>query len=173
MYKTFETTKNLLLFIMILIVLVASVNISSALVMLVIEKNHEIAILKSTGASPAGITRAFVATGFVIGAVGTAGGMGLGLLAAVNINAVIAGLQWLINAVVALWQLVLSPFVHESAIHVTLLSTSYYLDRIPIRLDWQDLGVIAFLSIFLSTVAAWFPARRAGAIRPIEVMRRY
>jgi len=105
--------------------------------------------------------------------VGTAGGMGLGLLAAVNINAVIAGLQWLINAVVALWQLVLSPFVHESAIHVTLLSTSYYLDRIPIRLDWQDLGVIAFLSIFLSTVAAWFPARRAGAIRPIEVMRRY
>jgi len=173
MYKTFETTKNLLLFIMILIVLVASVNISSALVMLVIEKNHEIAILKSTGASPAGITRAFVVTGFVIGAVGTVGGMGLGLLAAVNINAVISGLQWLINAGAALWQLVLSPFVHESPIHVTLLSSSYYLDRIPIRLDWQELGVIAFFSIFLSTAAAWLPARRAGAVRPIEVMRKY
>lgn len=173
MYKSFETTRNLLLFIMVLIVLVASVNISSSLVMLVIEKSYEIAILKSMGVGPGGISAAFVLTGFLIGTVGTVGGMALGLLAAVNINAVISGLQWLINAAVAFWQLLLSPFLREHPLHVTLLSASYYLDRIPIRLDWQELTLIAALSILLSTVAAWFPARRAAAIRPLEVLRKY
>lgn len=174
MYKTFETTKNLLLFIMVLIVLVASVNISSSLVMLVIEKTQEIAVLKGLGAAPSGISGSFVFSGFVIGFVGTFLGIALGLLVAVNINDVISLLQGAINGSIDLFSLLLSPFVHEGApAHVTLLNRSYYLARIPIRLDFTEVGVIAVLSVLLSTAAAWFPARRAAAIRPLEVLRKY
>ncbi len=173
MYETFETTRSMLLFIMVLIVLVASVNISSSLVMLVIERSAEIAILKSTGASPGGITLAFVATGFVVGVVGSAIGMAAGLLVAVNINGVIAGIERLINEGIALWDLALSPFVSVTPVHVTLLSSQYYLETIPIRLRSSDLATIAFLSILLATAASWFPARRAGAVRPLEILRKY
>lgn len=174
MFKTFETTKNLLLFIMVLIVLVASVNISSSLVMLVIEKTQDIAVLKGLGASPGGIAQSFVFTGFVLGCIGTFIGIGAGLLVAVNINQAIAILQGAINSSIDLWGLLLSPFRSEGApAHVTILSSSYYLAHIPIRLDWREVGAIAVLSVLLSTVAAWFPARRAAGIRPLEVLRKY
>ncbi len=174
MYKTFETTKNLLLFIMVLIVLVASVNISSSLVMLVIEKTQDIAVLKGLGASPGGISGSFLFTGFAVGCVGTFLGMTAGLLIAVNINQAIALLQGLINGSVDLWRLILSPFTSEAPpAHITILSSSYYLARIPIRLDWTEVGAIAVLSVLLATVAAWFPARRAANIKPLEVLRKY
>jgi lipoprotein-releasing system permease protein len=174
MYKTFETTKNLLLFIMVLIVLVASVTISSSLVMLVIEKTQEIAVLKALGASPRGISASFVFTGFLIGCVGTFIGLGAGLLVAVNINQAISILQMVINHSIDLWRLPFSPITPESSVsHITILSSSYYLARIPIRLDWKEIGAIAVLSVLLSTSAAWFPARRAAGIRPLEVLRKY
>lgn len=174
MYKTFETTKNLLLFIMVLIVLVASVNISSSLVMLVIEKTQDIAVLKSLGAGPRGISQSFIFTGFVVGCVGTFLGLAAGLLVAVNINQAIALLQAAINGSIGIWHLLLSPFVQTGeSPHITILSSSYYLAHIPIRLDWREVGAIGVLSVLLATVAAWFPARRAAGVRPLEVLRKY
>jgi lipoprotein-releasing system permease protein len=174
MYKTFETTKSLLLFIMVLIVLVASVNISSSLVMLVIEKTQDIAVLKGLGASPQGIAQSFVFTGFIVGCIGTFIGLTFGLLVAVNINQAIALLQGVINHSIDLWRFLLSPFRPQGPPgHVTILSSSYYLAHIPIRLDWAGVGTIAVLSVLLSTIAAWFPARRAAGIRPLEVLRKY
>ncbi|HUZ16837.1 MAG TPA: FtsX-like permease family protein [Spirochaetia bacterium] len=174
MYKTFETTKNLLLFIMVLIVIVASVNISSSLVMLVIEKRSEIAILKGLGGSPRGISRSFVFAGFIIGVSGTALGLLLGLLAAVNINQVISGIQLAINGAIDLWRLLLSPFTHaEMPSHITLLSSSYYLSTIPIRIDWPEIAIVGMVTVTLATAAAWFPARQASQIKPLEILRRY
>lgn len=173
MYRTFETTKNLLLFIMVLIVLVASVNISSSLVMLVIEKTEELAVLKGLGASPGGVSRSFVLTGFVIGLAGTLFGLALGLLAAVNINQVIQGIQYGINGAIDVWRLLFSPFTGEVALsHITLLSSAYYLSTIPIRIDWPETAIVGILTIILATGAAWLPARRAAAIKPLQVLRR-
>ncbi|TFG62264.1 MAG: ABC transporter permease, partial [Spirochaetales bacterium] len=89
LYKSLVTTKNLLVFIMVLILCVASVNISSALIMLVTENSQAIAILKSTGGSPNLITQSFLLTGFIIGFAGTAAGLLIGLLISVNINPLI------------------------------------------------------------------------------------
>ena len=79
-YENFSSTQIMLLFIMLLIVLVASVNISSALVMLVMERKKEIAILKSLGASPSGITFSFLITGMSTGFMGILAGLRISLL---------------------------------------------------------------------------------------------
>ena len=96
-YENFASTKLMLLFVMFLIVLVASVNISSALVMLVMEKRKDIAILKSLGASNGGIGLSFVLTGGAAGLLGTIIGIPLGLLCAVNINSIITLFENIIN----------------------------------------------------------------------------
>jgi len=172
-YMSFQTTKDLLVFIMVLIVVVAAVNISSTLVMLVLEKQEEIAVLKSFGASPGGIVRAFVVAGLILGAMGTAVGVGLGMLIAVNINEVLLAIEWLINAGVALAGAVVGLFSSFDPVPVELLSGDYYLQEIPITIRFADVLLVTCLTLLLATVAAWFPARRAGRVRPLEVLRRH
>lgn len=172
-YMSFKTTKDLLIFIMVLIVIVAAVNISSTLVMLVLEKQEEIAIIKSYGASPTGIARAFVTAGFLLGAMGTGVGLAFGLLVAVNINEVLAALEWVINAGVWLADAVAGVISSVDLPRVELLSGEYYLQQIPITIRFSDVFLVASLTLLLATVAAWFPARRAARIRPLEVLRRH
>jgi lipoprotein-releasing system permease protein len=172
-YMSFATTKNLLVFIMILIVAVASVNISSAMIMLVMEKQSEIAILKSLGASPGGIRRVFLLAGFSAGTLGTLAGIGVGLFLAVNINEAISALQWVLNAGISLGSLIASPFVHVPYVRVDIFNPEFYLQVIPIRIRVSEVLLAAFLSILLSTAASYLPARRAGNIRPLEIMRKH
>lgn len=172
-YMSFRTTKNLLIFIMVLIVLVAVLNISSTLVMLVLEKEEEIAVLKSIGTAAATIRATFISAGFILGSLGTALGVFLGLLAAVNINQLLAAAEWLLNAVRALASSVVSPFTQIDAGPVELLSPEFYLETIPIAIGLPELLLAGALSIALSAAAAYFPARRAGNIRPLEVLRRH
>lgn len=171
-YMSFKTTKNLLVFIMVLIVLVAAVNISSTLVMLVLEKQDEVAILKSLGASPGGIRRLFVIAGFLLGSAGTAVGIAVGLLLAVSINQLLYALEWLLNAVATAGVWLARPFTDLSAPAIELLSGDYYLETIPFALRGTDLLLIAFLSILLSTAAAYFPAQRAARLKPIEILQK-
>ncbi|MCK5673082.1 MAG: ABC transporter permease, partial [Spirochaetales bacterium] len=110
MIDSFNTTKTILLFIMIIIVLVAAMNISSAIVMLVMEKESEIAMLKSTGVGSSLITKAFVYIGFIIGLAGTLTGLLAGLMIAVNINEVIRGSELLINIAYGIIKTIISPF---------------------------------------------------------------
>jgi len=172
-YVSFQTTKNLLIFIMFLIVCVAAVNVSSALVLMVLEKEHEIAILKSTGASPRGIILIFLFAGFVSGVFGAMLGMAVGILAAININTVLRLIELAVNGVVYLSSLFAAPFVGRSFRSVELLTAEFYLEEIPVALQPAELILAAVLTVLLSTLASYFPARRAGAIRPIEVIRRY
>lgn len=171
-YMSFRTTKDLLVFIMVLIVLVAAVNISSALVMLVLEKQEEIAILKSLGASPAGLRRVFVFSGFLLGVAGTGAGLAAGVALAASINQVLYAIEWLLNAVAAAGVWLLRPFVTLPAPAIELLSGDYYLHSIPFALRGSELLLIAVLSVSLSTAAAFFPARRAARLRPLEIMQK-
>jgi lipoprotein-releasing system permease protein len=172
-YKSFQTTRALLLFIMALIVAVAAVNVSSALVMVVLERTGEIAMLKAMGASPSHIRLAFTLTALATGLAGTALGLAGGMLVAVNINPVLAGLETAINAVLRLAVAALAPVVRLPAPPVLrLFNAEFYLERIPIDLRLPELAAIAAGTMLLATLAAWLPARRAGGIRPLDVLRR-
>jgi lipoprotein-releasing system permease protein len=172
-YMSFQTTKDLLVFIMVLIVIVAAVNISSTLVMLVLAKQEEIAIIKSFGASPAGIVRCFVVAGLILGVLGTAAGIGAGLLIAVTINEVLAAIEWTINAVMWAAERLIGGLGADGFAPVELLSGEYYLQEIPIVIRPSDVLLVSVLTLVLATIAAWFPARRAGRIRPLEVLRKH
>ncbi|NBF41257.1 MAG: FtsX-like permease family protein, partial [Spirochaetes bacterium] len=172
-YMSFRTTKNLLVFIMALIVVVAAVNISSSLVMLVLEKQSEIAILKSIGASPAGIRRVFVLAGFFTGVLGAALGLAVGLALAVNINGVLAGIEALADWIQGGVYLLLSPVVDDVPRSLNVFHSEFYLETIPITVDPAQLFAVAALTVLLATLAALVPAYRAGRIRPLEVMRRH
>jgi lipoprotein-releasing system permease protein len=173
-YKAYETTKWLLLFIMMLIVLVAAVNISSSMVMVVMDKVQEIGILKSMGAGPETITLSFVIVGFLSGFIGTVCGMFLGLVIAVNINEVIQGIEVVINILISFGSKMLEPVIGpQHPDYIYLLNPEFYLERIPIRLEFQYMIIIGFTALFLSVCFAYLPARMAGRIKPLEVIRKH
>ena len=137
LYESFRTTRYLLLLIMGLTVAVAAVNISSALVTLVTERAHEIAVLKSLGAAPKDIGRIFVVGGMILGFAGSLLGTALGILAAVHINELIAGLERVMSIAALLFQGLARPFFSGSAPAtampvVRILNPDYYLEYIPV-----------------------------------------
>jgi lipoprotein-releasing system permease protein len=172
-YKSFQTTRSLLVFVMALIVAVATINISSSLIMVVIEKNEEIGILKAMGAHPRQITRSFICTGLCVGFAGLVLGLGLGLLIAVNINSVLAGAEVLVNAAVTAGRRVVSPIVamHGGA-PVRIFNAEFYLESIPIRIRVPELVAVAGATLLLCALAAFFPARAAARIKTLEVLRK-
>jgi lipoprotein-releasing system permease protein len=173
-YKSFQTTKALLVFIMAMIVVVAAFNISSALVMVVLEKTTEIAILKAMGAHPSEIRRTFLFTGFITGTAGALVGLLLGLLIAVNINELITGLEKILNMLLAVYTRLRLPLSGSRPAQpgITLFNSAFYLEKIPIRLQLGELFAVTGLTLLLATLAAYLPARRAGRIRPLEILRR-
>ncbi|MGA2480038.1 MAG: FtsX-like permease family protein [Spirochaetia bacterium] len=171
---SFRTTKALLLFIMALIVIVASVNVSSSVLMIVFERKLDIGILKSVGAAPRPLTQAFLATGFLTGLLGTAGGIVAGLLVAVNINQVIAGIEWIVNRFLALASLLRSGFDPSFPAFgaFTLFNSAYYLKSIPVRISAGEVIAAAVAAILLSALASWLPAARAARTSPLEILRK-
>lgn len=171
---SFRTTKDLLLFIMALIVVVASVNVSSSVLMIVFERRGDIAILKSVGAKPRTLALSFLAAGALTGLIGTALGVVFGLLVAVNINGVIKGLEQGVNAVLSLASLVrssLEPSVPAIS-HFTLFNSAFYLESIPIRIDPAEVTAAASAALLLSAIASFFPAARAARAKPLEILRK-
>lgn len=177
LYESFRTTRYLLLLIMGLTVAVAAVNISSALVTLVTERSHEIAILKSLGAAPGDIGKVFIAGGMILGFAGSVLGTALGILAAVHINGVIGGAERVLGAAAHLFRSLAWPFLDEAAraapmAELRILNPDYYLETIPVTLDYAALAVILTTALFLSYLASLLPARRAAALPPLEILRR-
>jgi lipoprotein-releasing system permease protein len=162
-YSSYESTRQLLLFIMALIVLVAAVNVSSATSMLAIERQRDIAVLKAAGAGPAGTSRVFLWGAFLTGITGAAAGIGLGLVIGGFINPLIAGLEKFIN----LFSLLLR---REP---VKILDPSYYLQTIPIVIDWKTVFLIGLFTVLSSVLSSWIPASRAGRLKPMEILRKY
>ena len=138
--------------IMVLVVAVAAFNIVSTLIMAVIDKRADIAIMRTFGASPRSIMRIFIIQGALIGIIGTLLGATLGILIALNIDVII-------------------PFI-ESLFHVQFLAKDvYYISEVPSQVLWSDVLLITLTSIILSLLATLYPSYKASQINPAEALR--
>lgn len=168
-WKSFATTKALLLLIMALVVAVAAINVGSALVMLVLERRRDIAVLKSQGANASFIGFSFVFAGLATGGAGTVLGLCLGALVAWRVNDLIAAIEALINAVAGITAHISGA---ATAARIRLLDPAYYLERIPVRINASELALVAATSLALCLFASFFAARRASRLPPLEIFRK-
>ena len=151
-FRAVQIEKNMMFIILTLIVAVAAFNIVSTLVMVVTDKEPDIAILRTLGASPGSIMRIFIVQGALIGVVGTVLGIVGGILLAVNIDTVVPFLERLIGL------RFLSPDV-------------YYISELPSDLQRTDVIAIGVVSLVLSFLATIYPSYRASKVRPAEALR--
>ena len=162
-YSSYESTRQLLIFIMALIVLVAAVNVSSATSMLAIERQKDIAVLKAAGGEPVFTSSIFLWGAFLTGLLGSVMGISAGLALGCSVNSLIRALEAALSFITGIF----------NADPVKILDSGYYLETIPIIVNRSALFIIAFLTILGSVLASWFPARRAGKLKPIEILRKY
>jgi len=161
-YSSYESTKQILLFIMALIVIVAAVNVSSSTSMLVLERNKDIAILKVSGADIKGVTNIFLWGSFLTGLTGAIIGITAGLLIGVNINTIIHSLEKGLSFFSNLF----------NGGDVKILDPGFYLETIPIVVDKTAVFLIGVFAILCSILASWIPARRAGKLKPMDLLRK-
>jgi lipoprotein-releasing system permease protein len=144
--------KRMMFIILSLIVLVAAFNIVSTLVMAVTDKQADIAILRTMGASPRSIMQIFMVQGMLIGLIGMATGVIGGVLIALNIGTIV-------------------PFIeHLFGVHF-LSKEFYYISELPSDLQKTDVIVVAGMSFLISLLATLYPSWRAAKIQPAEALR--
>jgi len=161
-YSSYESTRQLLLFIMALIVVVAAVNVSSATSMLVFERQRDIAVLKFSGASVKGVASVFLFGSFLTGLFGAVSGIAFGLLIGSSINFLVRALENSLSF--------FSSLFHGGKI--TILNPDFYLETIPIIIDWGAVMLIGIFAVFCSVLSSWIPAHRAGRLKPMELLRK-
>ncbi len=152
LFSALKLEKTVMFIILLFIILVAAFSIISTLIMMVMEKRKDIAILKSMGATTGQILRIFMTLGMVIGMSGTIVGVILGLLLTYNLDPVIAFIEFLFG-------------IEVMPIDV------YYITGLPTKVDYPLVGTIGLVSIALSFLATIYPARQAARQDPVEVMR--
>ncbi len=152
LFSALKLEKIAMFIILVLIVLVAAFNIISTLIMVVMEKHKDIAILKSMGAPSKGILKIFIIEGLVIGIVGTTLGAILGLGAAFNLEKITA-------------------FVENLFGFKILASDVYYIDKLPSQVNPIDVGLIVITAILISFLATLYPSWRASKLDPAEALR--
>ncbi|MBO6218535.1 MAG: ABC transporter permease [Treponema sp.] len=170
-YENFASTQIMLIFIMMLIVLVASVNISSALVMLVMERKKEISILKSLGGSSNGIALSFIITGLVTGALGVLFGLPLGLFCSLHFNGIMGAIESVVNLGAKVFYFLTDGSLAEY-VPVHLLDEAFYLQNFSIVIPLPKILLIALGTIVLSLFVSLIPALKAGKEKPIETLRK-
>jgi lipoprotein-releasing system permease protein len=162
-YSSYESTRQTLIFIMALVVLVAAVNVSSAISMLILERQRDIAVLKSAGTSAAGIGRIFLFCSLLTGFAGAVPGIAFGLLLGCAINGVVRGIEVVLSFISALF----------NGGAVKILDPGFYLQEIPVIIDWRTVALIAFFTVLCSVLSSMFCARRAGKSRPLDLLRKF
>ena len=151
-YDAVQIEKTMMFIILTLIVAVAAFNLVSQLVMTVTDKQADIAILRTLGASPRSIMLIFIVQGAASGIAGTLGGVVFGLLVAYNIPSIV-------------------PFI-EHLLHTSFLPASVYLiDRMPSDPHLEEVAQIAFWALLFAFIATIYPSRRASRVRPAEALR--
>lgn len=165
--ENFSSTKMLLIFVMVLIVLVASVNISSALVMLIMERRREIAILKSTGGTARGITLSFLMAGSFCGLLGIVIGTPIGLLCAIHINGIISLIEKILNGL----KMSLGG-LSQNSINEKLLDPAFYLSEIPVKIPVGEIFAVLAFVLVLCMLVSILPAAKAGKEKPLDIIRK-
>ncbi len=151
-FNAIAVERNVMFLILTMIILVAAFNIITGLIMLVKDKGRDIAVLRTMGASKGMIMRIFFLDGAFIGVVGTALGLGLGLLFCHNIENIRQFLQTLTGR--------------------DLFSAEiYFLSQLPAKVDYLEVAVVVGISLLLSFLATIYPAYRAAKFDPVEALR--
>jgi lipoprotein-releasing system permease protein len=144
LFSALKLQKAVMFIILTLIVLVAAFNIASALIMMVMEKTREIAILKTMGATSRSIRKIFVYKGMVIGIVGTILGVSFG---------------WVLCTILRYYHFIELP------------EDVYYFTTLPVRLELPDVMVIASATLLLCFLSTLYPARQASKLDPVDAIR--
>jgi lipoprotein-releasing system permease protein len=151
-FRAVQIEKRMMFIVVILIIAVAAFNIVSSLVMVVTDKQADIAILRTLGAAPASITKIFMIQGTLIGVVGTLLGLAGGIALALNVETVV-------------------PFI-ESLFGIKFLSKDvYYISDLPSEVQLPDVVLTAVVSFMLTLAATIYPSWRASKVNPAEALR--
>jgi lipoprotein-releasing system permease protein len=151
-FNALQVERSVMRLILMLIVGIAVMNIISGLVMLVKNKGRDIAILRTMGASQGSVLRVFFMCGALIGASATIAGLVIGSLFCIFIDPI--------------------QSVVEAVTHTTVFSPdTYYLSRIPARIEWSEVAIVVAWSLLMSFVATLPPAWRASRLDPVEALR--
>lgn len=151
-FQAVQIEKRLMFIILTLIVAVAAFNLVSTLVMTVTDKQADIAILRTLGASPRSIMTIFMVQGAASGVIGTLAGMGMGLLVAFNVDVIVPAI--------------------ERALHMSFLPGSVYLiSHMPSDPQSADILPVVAISLALAFVATVYPSWRASRVQPAEALR--
>lgn len=151
-FAAVKTEKRMMFLILALIVAVAAFNLLSSLVMAVKDKQSDIAILRTVGATPREIGRIFLVQGALIGVVGTLAGVGLGMLIAYNIDVIV-------------------PFIERMLGIQFLPQQIYFISELPSNPKASDIIAVAVTSLVLSLLATLYPSWRASRLQPAQVLR--
>ena len=151
-FRAVQIEKRMMSIILTCILLIAAFNIVSMMVMTVTEKQSDIAILRTLGASPGRIMRIFIIQGTVIGMFGALLGIGGGVSVALNIDTIVPAIESLLGTKF------LSPDV-------------YLISELPSELQWNDVGLISIAAFVITLLATLYPAWRAARVQPAEALR--
>ncbi len=151
-FSALQVERNVMFMILTLIVLVAALNIISGLIMLVKDKGHDIAILRTMGASSGSVMRIFFMTGAAIGLVGTVTGVVLGVVVCLNVERIRQFFSWLSGTTI------FNPEL-------------YFLSQLPARMDMGETITVIVMALGLSFLATIFPAWRASRLDPVQALR--
>lgn len=151
-FRALKTEKTVMFVILMLIVAVAAFNIVSTLVMMVTDKHADIAILRTLGMLPRDIMGIFMVQGIIIGLIGTLLGVIGGVILALNVSNIIAGIETLLG-------------------YQFLPAEVYYISDLPSDLHWNDVTVIGITAFILSIISTIYPSWRAAQVKPAEALR--
>ena len=151
-FRALKIEKTVMFVILTLIVAVAAFNLVSTLVMVVTDKESDIAILRTLGASQSSILSIFVVQGTVIGIAGTLAGVAGGAALATHVETLVPAI--------------------ESVFNVKFLSPDvYYISAVPSEVRWRDVTAVGSVAFVMSVFATLYPAWRASRIQPVEALR--
>jgi len=151
-FRSIQITKSILFVILLMVVAVAAFNIVSTLVMVVKDKQSDIAILRTVGARPSSILRIFVTQGSIVGVVGTLAGVASGILVALNLESIVG--------------------FFEAAFGIKFLAADvYFISDLPSELKYGDVARIAFIALVLALISTLYPAWVAARTAPAEALR--
>ena len=154
---------------MMLILLVASINIASAIVMLVMERKKEIAILKSLGEKPSNITLSFVISGLACGLGGLIIGIPCGIIISLFSNQCVAFIEKVVNFFVRLYYHFKGSSMQGL---VKLMDPAYHLQKIPVIIPADKILLICLFTLILSLLVSLIPSVKAGKEKPLDILRK-